>query len=105
MEIKGEPGSMISDNALATRPRSVGANLICGKEAYAVSHDARFIKFASEQEPDAAITYLPDAAKFISRRCGVEMLRFIDETPEAVEKWQALKAEYDTWLEGQNTKS
>jgi hypothetical protein len=28
----------------------------------------------------------------------VQALRFIDDTPESIEKWKALKAQYDSWL-------
>lgn len=76
-----------------------------GKQAYTCSHDVQFKKFVSEQEADANMEYVHDVAQFIARRCSVEAPRFIDDTPEAIEKWQALKAAYDTWLEGQATKS
>jgi hypothetical protein len=89
---------------LTADPNRPDANLY-GKQAYTCSYDVRFRKFASEQEPNATIEYVHDVAEFIARRCGVEVPRLIDDTPEAIKKWQALKAEYDTWLGSQNTKS
>jgi hypothetical protein len=73
-----------------------------GKQAYTCSHDSRFKKFASELEPDATVEYVHDVAQFISGRCGVIALRFIDDNPEAIVKWQAMKAEYQGWLDKQD---
>lgn len=69
-----------------------------GKQAYARSHDGPFAKFAAQKKPDATFDYVHHSAEFVSAECGVQALRFIDDTPEAIAKWQALDAEYQEWL-------
>jgi hypothetical protein len=69
-----------------------------GKQAYTCVHDGRFSKFAAQRKPDATFDYLHHTEQFISAECGVDALRHIDENPEAVEKWQALKSQYDDWI-------
>jgi hypothetical protein len=75
-----------------------------GKQAYQCVHDRRFATFAAEIKPDATFDYLHHTEEFISKECGVQSLRFIDDTPEAVAKWQELKAQYDAWLTQQENK-
>lgn len=75
-----------------------------GKQAYLVAHNARFAKFAAELKPDATFDYLHHSEEFICTECNVpalegkQALRWIDSSPESIEKWTALKARYDTWL-------
>jgi hypothetical protein len=73
-----------------------------GKQAYACTHDANFAKFAAQQKPDATFDYVHHAAEFICAECGVTALRFIDDTSEAIAKWQGLNAKYQDWLNKQN---
>lgn len=69
-----------------------GEKIVSGKEAYTLTHDPRFWGFAKASN-------IGEAAAFVSEKCGVQALRFIDDTPEAIAKWQELKAQYDSWLE------
>jgi hypothetical protein len=69
-----------------------------GKQAHTAAHDRRFATFAAEIKPDATFDYLHHSEEFISKECGVQALGFIDDTPESIEKWKALKAQYDSWL-------
>lgn len=69
-----------------------------GKQAYTRTNDARFGKFAAQKKPDATFDYVHHSSEFVSAECGVQALRFIDDTPEAIAKWQALDAEYQEWL-------
>lgn len=75
-----------------------------GKQAYLCAHDGRFSTFAAELKPDATFDYLHHSEEFISKECGVQALRFIDDTSEAIAKWQELKAQYDSWLGQQENK-
>jgi hypothetical protein len=63
-----------------------------GKQAYTASHRADFWKSVGVNNLDEAVAY-------INNHCGVTALRFIDDTPEAIAKWQALNAEYQASLE------
>jgi hypothetical protein len=69
-----------------------------GKQAYTASHRADFQKSVGAKNLDEAVAY-------INNHCGVKALRFIDDTPEAIAKWQELKAQYDAWFEQHDTKS
>jgi hypothetical protein len=91
-----------------------------GKQAYTVAHDRRFAAFAAELVPDATFDYLHHSEEFICTYCNVpafngsqtglpatgtggkSSLRWLDSSPEAVTKWQELKAQYDAWLEKQS---
>jgi hypothetical protein len=66
-----------------------------GKQAYDLTHDRNFWQFAKANN-------VPEAAGYLAKKCGVEALRFIDDTPEAIAKWQELKAKYQDWLNKQN---
>jgi hypothetical protein len=74
-----------------------------GKQAYLCAHDRRFATFAAEIKPDVTFDYLHHTEQFIAKECGVQALRFIDDTPEAIAKWQELRAQYDSWLAQTNT--
>jgi hypothetical protein len=74
-----------------------------GKQAYTCVHDGQFVKFAAQKNPDATLDYIHHTEQFISAECGVRSLNLIDASPEAIEKWKVLKAEYEVWLAAQST--
>jgi hypothetical protein len=100
LESNGEPSSMTQTTSPMSQfdPNRPDPNKY-GKQAYACVHDGQFAKFAAQKNPDATLDYIHHVSEFISAECGVEALRSIDGNPEAIEKWQALKAQYDAWLE------
>lgn len=67
------------------------------RQAYDLTHDRNFWQFAKANN-------VPEAAAYLAKKCGVEALRSLDNTPEAIAKWQELKAQYDSWLGQQENK-
>lgn len=56
-----------------------------GKQAYNAAHSADFWKAIGAKNLDEATAH-------INQHCGTQALRFIDNTPEAIAKWQELKS-------------